>query len=204
MSPSLGRVALCSRCPVGPSGTVSLFTWAGGTGNVPFVGYMTPPVVVEFWLLLAHSCVGLTLRLAGCEDWSWPQCLSCCAGADHTKQNSLQQGLLPAKISLWIYCLWSQLDPLLMLSKAACWLWGLLGGTLVLVNGRHCLWLALSNLCGAKMWSMVCGCLCWAWVCMGMTKLCTKANFHQQWIWNRLAKAQVTLRSTCLCLLPGY
>ena len=44
---SLGRVAVCKRCPVGPSGAVSLITWAGSSRNVPFAHYVGLPVVSE-------------------------------------------------------------------------------------------------------------------------------------------------------------
>lgn len=51
---------------------------------------------------------------AGCWLWgSTPLCTSSCAGADHTKQHSPQQGLVPAEISLSICYLWGLLDPVL-------------------------------------------------------------------------------------------
>ena len=68
LSPSLFMVAFCSRCPVGLSGPVSLITCDRCSRNVPCVGYVGPPVVAESGLLLAHSWVGLTFRLADCED----------------------------------------------------------------------------------------------------------------------------------------
>ena len=59
MTPSLCAIALCSRCPVGSSDSVSLITWAGCSRNVCCVGYEDPPIIIEFWLLLAsHLCVG--------------------------------------------------------------------------------------------------------------------------------------------------
>ena len=91
MSPSLGRVALCSKCPVyRPSDTVFLITRAGCSKNVPYVGYVGPFFVIESWLPLSFSCMGLTIRLVDCVDQPWPQCISCCAGANHTKWNLLQ------------------------------------------------------------------------------------------------------------------
>lgn len=42
MTPSLSRVALCSRYIVGLSGAISLITWPGCFRNVPFVGYVGP------------------------------------------------------------------------------------------------------------------------------------------------------------------
>ena len=107
MTSSLGRVALCSSCPVGKSGMFSLITWGGYSRNVLPVGYVDPPVLIECWLLLGLLCMGVTLWLADCEDQIWPQCMSCCVGADHTKQNLPQQSLVPAEISLWICCLWN-------------------------------------------------------------------------------------------------
>ena len=47
----LGRVAIYSRCPVGPSGTVSLLTGAGCSTCVLYVSCMWPPAVVEAQLL---------------------------------------------------------------------------------------------------------------------------------------------------------
>ena len=41
--------------------------------------------------------MGLTLRLADSEDQPQPQCVSCCAGTDHTNWNSPQQGLVPSR-----------------------------------------------------------------------------------------------------------
>ena len=49
-------------------GTVSSITCAEFSRNGPFVGYVVLPVVIKAWLLWAHSCVSLTLRLANCED----------------------------------------------------------------------------------------------------------------------------------------
>ena len=69
VSPSLGRVALCSRCPMGHNRAVSLIMLVEWSRSVPCVAYVIPPIVVESWLLLAHIWVGLTLRMAGCEDW---------------------------------------------------------------------------------------------------------------------------------------
>ena len=39
MTPRLGGAALCSKCLVGPSGAVSLITWAGCSRNVPCVSH---------------------------------------------------------------------------------------------------------------------------------------------------------------------
>ena len=61
-----------------------LITWAGYPRNVPCVSDVCFPVVIESWLLLTCSYVGLMLRLAGCEtlimacellfrSWAWNQ-----------------------------------------------------------------------------------------------------------------------------------
>ena len=64
MTPCPGRVVLWSRCPVELSDAISFITWAGCFRNILCVSYKNPPVVIESWLLLAHLCVGSTLRLA--------------------------------------------------------------------------------------------------------------------------------------------
>ena len=79
MSPSLGRVALYSRCLVRPSSAASLTTWAGCSRRVPQVAHVCPPAVVEPGLLLACQWVGLTLRLAGCEGRPLLQQINCYA-----------------------------------------------------------------------------------------------------------------------------
>ena len=71
LSLSLGRMVLCSRCPVGPSGTVSLVSWAGCSRAVLSLECVFVPVVLEPWLLLAHQWLDLTLRLIGHEEWLW-------------------------------------------------------------------------------------------------------------------------------------
>ena len=87
--PSLGRVALCSRCPIGPSGAISLITWARCSKGIPCVGCVYSPVVVEPWFLLEHQWMRLTLRLIGWETWPWLQWTSCCVGADPMEQDLL-------------------------------------------------------------------------------------------------------------------
>ena len=64
LSPNLGMVFLRGRCSVGLSSTVSLIIWAWCSTNVHCVGYVSPSIVVESWLLLIYSCMGSTLRLA--------------------------------------------------------------------------------------------------------------------------------------------
>lgn len=97
LSPSLGIVALCSRCFVELSGADSLITWAMCSKNIPYVYYVSPPIVVESWLLLAPPWLGLSLRLAGCMDWPWPQCMSCYIGADPWSRIHTSR----------VWCLWS-------------------------------------------------------------------------------------------------
>lgn len=80
--------------------------------NVPCVCYMVPPVIIECGFLLACPCVGLTLTLANTEVQFPTQCISCCAGADHTMQNSSQQfgtrglpvDMLPVKLIWILFC----------------------------------------------------------------------------------------------------
>ena len=62
MTPSLGRVVLCSVSPLGPSVTVSMITWAECSKNVPCSHYVVTGSLIESQLLLAHSCIILTLR----------------------------------------------------------------------------------------------------------------------------------------------
>ena len=88
MSLGLGRVALCSRCPMGSIGAVSLITWGRCSKGVPGLGYMCPHAVVEPWLLLACQWVGLT----GCEEWPWLQWGKYFMGVDTMKWDSLLVG----------------------------------------------------------------------------------------------------------------
>lgn len=73
ISPNLGRVALCSSCPLSPVSAVSLITWAGCSRIVPCVICVCPPVIVEPCSLLACQWVELTLRMTACENWPHPQ-----------------------------------------------------------------------------------------------------------------------------------
>lgn len=67
--------------------------------------------------------MGLSLRLANCVTQPWPWCVSCCAGTDHTMQNSPQHDLVPDEISLWICPLRNLLDPALTLAEAGHWVY---------------------------------------------------------------------------------
>ena len=62
MSPGISRMALCCRCPVGPSDTVSLVC-------VPCINSVYSAIIVEPYLLFACKQDGLTLGLRYCEDW---------------------------------------------------------------------------------------------------------------------------------------
>ena len=73
------------------------------------MGYVSSTVVFESEMLLAFPWVGLSLRLADCEDLPRPQCINCCLWADPMNQNSPQQVLVPADIPLWLCHLWDTL-----------------------------------------------------------------------------------------------
>ena len=115
MSPNLGTMVLCSRCPVGPS------------FQSPWSSVLEAPemslvcVMCCNWVLITNGPLmhRISPRLSVCESQSWHA--SCCAGADHMKLNLPQQCLVSAKNSLWTCCLWSLLDPALMLSKTYHW-----------------------------------------------------------------------------------
>lgn len=80
MFPSLGRMTLCSSCPVGAIRTVSLIIWARCSRSALCVGCVCPSVVAVSWLQVACQWMGLTLRLTVCMDLPWPQHRSCCVG----------------------------------------------------------------------------------------------------------------------------
>ena len=85
ITPSLHGVGLYSRCPVWPSGAVSLISWAGSSRNVPCVGYVGSPITIGSSLILECFWVGTTLRLADHEAQPQPLYASCCTDADKTK-----------------------------------------------------------------------------------------------------------------------
>ena len=191
MIPSLDRVALCSKCPVGTSGVVSLITWGGCSRNVSWACYVGSPVVIESWLLLAHSCVISTLSLADCEDQPSTQCTSCCAGVDYTKWNFPQQGLVPTKISLgtscceayWILCCCCLELPTWCIGPGSHW--SASGTELcetlpVTAPGQPVLSYQRSTAWGS---------LCWVWVLVKMTRLCTKACFYQHWARRQVSRS---------------
>ena len=69
----LDIVNLGSRCPVGPVAQSPWSPESDAPGVFPYVGFVCSPIVVEFWLLLAHQWEGLTLGLIHCGDWLWQQ-----------------------------------------------------------------------------------------------------------------------------------
>lgn len=106
MSPSFGRVDLCSSCPVGLHGAIYLITWAGCSWCVPWVGCVYSHGIVESWLLFACQWVKLILIFTDCEDWPWTQHTSGCVGVDSTDRDLSQWTQVPAKTTLWVCCSW--------------------------------------------------------------------------------------------------
>ena len=103
---SLIRVVLCSRCLVGPRGVVSLITCIRYFRNVPCVECVCSPVVVVFWLLLAHQWMWLIIRLMGYQTWPHQQHMSCWVGADLTECNSHQLASASVETTLGVCHLW--------------------------------------------------------------------------------------------------
>lgn len=116
---SLCELALCSRCPVTPSGAVWI-TWVGCSRDITCVGHVASLVVIESWMLVTCLYRDMILRLA--DSWAqlWPWFVTFCVGCDYTKQNSPQQCSVPTEISLWICCMWSLLDSPLLFSGYVC------------------------------------------------------------------------------------
>lgn len=99
-------------------GTAFLIICARFSRNVHCVDYVSPPVIVECWLLLINSCEVLTLWLADSEGWPWLQCMICYVGADSMKWILLSKiWLLPRSLFLCTACgakqvmLWCGLKP---------------------------------------------------------------------------------------------
>lgn len=82
---------------VEPKEIVSLIIWDGCSKIIPCTHYVGPPIIIEFCLLLVHSCVESTLRLAYNEAQPLPGCKLLCGCCSH-KANSPQQGLVPVVI----------------------------------------------------------------------------------------------------------
>lgn len=72
---------------MGPSGTVFLITRTGCSKNVPSACSLGPLVVIESWLLFAHLCMGLILKLDDSEVQPPTQHAGYYASADHMKWN---------------------------------------------------------------------------------------------------------------------
>ena len=98
MFTSLGRVALCSRFPVGPSDTVSLVTLAGCSRCVCCVSCVCFPCCS--WAVIADGA------LTESEDLLWPLWNSCGSGVE------------PLEDSLWMCGLWRWLGGVWVFSEA--------------------------------------------------------------------------------------
>ena len=66
-------------------GPVVQYPWSQelGTSGISLLCYIVIPV--ESWLLLSHSSLGLTLRLADCESQPQTWHANCCMGADYSR-----------------------------------------------------------------------------------------------------------------------
>lgn len=175
MSPSVCKVALCSR---NPWGLVVRFTWPlePVLWQCPLLVLCVTFCCFESWLLLACPWVELTLKLAGCENWPQPQCMSCCLEADPTS-GIYPSSLLPAETSLWVCHFWSwvMLCCGLKLTSQLCLFCGLLREPSMQVNIRRCLLLVLGSLLGDTTWSTFGWTVCYIWVNVRGTKLDSKA-----------------------------
>ena len=133
MTPSLGMMALCSRCPVGPHGEISFITCAGCSiqriKEWPLCGLCGSSCYN--WVLIA---IGLFLCGVNPQaGWLWASVpitvyeLLCMCWLQ--VWSSPQEGLVSSEIFLWICHLWSLLNPSLTLSEADHWVLvlGLLG-----------------------------------------------------------------------------
>lgn len=87
-------------------------------------------------------------------------------------------------------------------SHYICWFWGLLGGTLVQVKVRPCLWPVMGNLFWATKQFTIGSCLCLAWVHIKGIKIHTKASYHQYLAGKDQQKAQGSPIHTTLSWLP--
>lgn len=148
----LDRIAMASSLPevelLGPNDTVSLIFWVGYSRDVPCVDFVVPPVVIGTWLLLAHSCVGSTLRLPDYEVQLWPHLASYYTG---DRQSSCSQccqlGRIPTSPSTW-----SQTKTLRQ------WLCEILNYFLVLHFLYYYLYCEYPSHC---CWCWCCHCCCW-------------------------------------------
>lgn len=81
MIPKLVMSAFWCRCFKGLRGRILEITWTRCSRNNSCVGYMLSPIVVESWMLFAHSWVELILKLADYKDRPHSLCMSCYSGA---------------------------------------------------------------------------------------------------------------------------
>ena len=158
LSPSLGRMALCSRCPVGPSGAVSLITWAWCSRSVPCVGLC----VLLLWLSLDCAVIMSVGRTDPPVDRPWELAMITvfellCGGWPHrvgftpmvsgASQDHPLGVVLVEQIRWFSVVVWSQ-----QLS--------VLGRGLVQTKASCCLWPAPDYLSGPTKQSKVGRCLC--------------------------------------------
>ena len=133
----LGRVVLCSRCPMRLSSTASLITQAGHSR-------CTLPLTPIVWAVCT-SCCSWALIVAGTSvGGTYPQANQLWGLAVTTVKNQLCKGpphraglnfcgaLVPDESDPWVCCLWTLEGGASVWPEAvhwACWLWGFLGGT---------------------------------------------------------------------------
>lgn len=200
-SPNVDKGALCRRCPVEPSGAVSLVIWAWCSRGVHLVGLCS--------LLLQLSLnyrwhVSRSRWPSGClaGDWLWLQRTSSYARTDP------REGVpLAIESTFWVCRLWSCLGGALVWAEAChcvCWFWSLLGVALVQVKVSHCLCQSWSLLVEATKWSAV-GCrLCCSWRCLAEAIPQTKAGCHLCWAWAPLVGTVMWAEGSCyLCQACG-
>ena len=179
------------RCPVGSIGTVSLTIWSGCSRNAPCV-YVSHPVIIESWLLLAHLCVGrrtsrwLDSKInpnPGIRAVEHILILFCLSRVLYLPWSPFRYATCQANwILLWCLKLdighvcfgasWERLWCMSILDTACDWLWANFGAT---------------------KWPTFCGCLCWALVCIEMTKLYTNSSFHWHWTQELVRKSPKAL-----------
>lgn len=139
-------VALYRRWLVGPSVTASLFTRCGCSNDILCACCMGPPAVIEYWLLLAHLCMGSTFRLADSGAQPSTQCAGCCAMLITPSGFTSATMVLPTPSCGYAACeaFWTLLCCCLKLASE--WI----GSRLIWRDSgagqiRCCLWLALNN-----------------------------------------------------------
>lgn len=102
MSPSIGQLALCSRFPAGPSGTVFLISCVRCSKSVPCVSCV-------FCCNLVLIAVGISVGGNDPQpDWLWGLPLPItykllCGGTEPTEQDSPQWALVSVEMTHWGY-----------------------------------------------------------------------------------------------------